>query len=1175
MSTVVPSRDEIRTLIAEEADEDPADIADDDNLLEFGLHSLRMIRLASLWQKRGLDVNFAELAARPTVEAWHQLLSTKAALAPSAATGTPAAAAGADAYEPFELATMQHAYWVGRNNEQALGGVAAHLYAEFDGREVDPGRLESAVHALVRRHPMLRSSYAGDGTQRVLADPPLPSLPVTDLRDRPSRQHPELLAELAEIRLRRSHQRLPLEQGRVFEIALTLLPEGHTRLHVDIDIIAADAVSYRTLMAELAECYLGRADALPPIDYTYRRYLAEKKEARAQARERDRAWWTEQLDRLPDAPRLPLVPAAEQADPTRTVRHEQWLTAEQKRLLAERSQRHRVTPAVLLAAVFAEVVGRWSGGPRFLLNVPLFNREPLHSDVDRLIGDFSSSVMVPVDHSAPASVLERARDLQDSLHRSAAHAAYEGLDVLRDLGRHRGEPVLAPVVYTSGLDLGELYRDTVTEVFGTPAWIISQGPQVFLDAQVMEVDGGLLVNWDVREHAFPEGLIDAMFTRHRMLLEELLDPDSRWDEAGSPLLDALPSEQREVRDALNQTTAPRSGRRLHDGFFATAERTPDAVALIADDGDPLTYGELRERALRVAGALTARGVRAGEAVSIQLPKGPEQVVAVLGVLAAGAAYVPVGYNQPPARRDRILRIGEVALALTDASGVASGELPVPTVTFAEAVGSAERLAEPVAGDDEALAYVLFTSGSTGEPKGVEVPHRAAMNTVDRCNTLFALDAGDRTLALSSLEFDLSVQDMFGPLSVGGSVVVVQESTRRDGQRAVELIRQHRVTQLYCVPSLLDMMLDAATAGGLGDTLRVVLVGGDWVGTDLPGRLRALVPGCRFAGLGGATETAIHHTVCEVLDEVPAHWKAVPFGRPLGNVRVRVVNEAGLDCPDWVPGELWIGGAGVARGYRGDPGRTAERFVTYAGERWYRTGDLARYWPSGTVEFLGRADHQVKLRGYRIELGEVEAALRAVPGVHRAVADVVGAPGAKLRALVTGTDGPVDPDEVTAAVTAALPPYMVPDRVDVIDALPTTGEGKVDRRAVRARLLESATETGESVPPEGPLETALADLVGQVLGIEQVCVETDFFALGGDSVLGTRAVARIREWLQTDEVSVADLFLGRHVRGLASRLAERQRVPGRLEEVAKLYLEVVQLTAEELLAEGGQPQREDG
>jgi mycobactin phenyloxazoline synthetase len=331
-----------------------------------------------------------------------------------------------------------------------------------------------------------------------------------------------------------------------------------------------------------------------------------------------------------------------------------------------------------------------------------------------------------------------------------------------------------------------------------------------------------------------------------------------------------------------------------------------------------------------------------------------------------------------------------------------------------------------------------------------------------------------------------------------------------------------------------------------------------------------VPGCRFAGLGGATETAVHGTVCEVAGEPPAGWATVPYGIPLRNVRCRVVSPSGRDCPDWVRGELWFSGPNLAAGYRNDPERTAERFVKHDGIRWYRTGDLARYWPDGTIEFLGRADHQVQIRGYRVELGEVESALRTVPGVRHAVAAVVGAAAPKLVAAVAADPG--EAGDITTAVADLLPNYMIPTRTVFFEQMPLTANGKLDRRAVVA-LLEpeaAAAADAQDCGPRNDVEAALAEIFAEVLRTDSVGTHADFFALGGDSVLATGVIARIRDWLEIDHAVVADLFATRTIAGLAERLQRREGqrgTPERLAVIARHYLDVAALTDEEVLAEG--------
>ncbi|MER6174692.1 amino acid adenylation domain-containing protein [Streptosporangium sp. NPDC001681] len=1101
----------------------------DDNLIELGMDSIQLMGLTGRLRRLGVEIGFAELARRPTLAEWWELLAERGALAPVPSSGQDRVPdPEREATEPgesFPLALMQHAYWIGRDSGQSLGSVAAHLYVELDGREIDPGRLERAVLALVERHPMLRVAVRDDGTQRVLPERPGPAVTVHDLRAAPDPEQ-----ELERLRAQMSTQRLPIETGRVFDARLSLLPSGAARLHLDVDMVAADAMSYRTLLADLAALYEG--ENLPPIDYSYARYLAA--DPRAKARDRDRRWWGERLGELSGPPELPVVPRPGE----KVVRKHHWLPPEGRQRLIARAHREGVTPAMALAAVFAEVMGAWSATPRFLLNLPLFHREPIHPDVDALVGDFTGSILLEADLSRELPFVERARELQALLHTAGEHSDYSGVEVLRDLSRARGEQVLAPIVYTSALNLGELFGERARRSFGEPEWIISQGPQVLLDAQVTEVSDGLLLNWDVRDPAFPDGVADAMFAAYTGAITRLGAPGADWSE---PLGIGAPPDQLRRRHELNAQPPP-PARTLHEGFFARARRTPDLVALHWGTDGTLTYGELADRALRVAAHLAERGVRPGDRVSVELPKGPDQAVAVLGTLAAGAAYVPVGSGQPAARRERILKAAGVVVSLTSAvthPAPLEGPVPVPPGQ---------------------VGYVLFTSGSTGEPKGVEVSHLAAMNTIGDLVERFSLGEADVSLAVSALDFDLSVFDLFAPWSSGGAVVIPEEDERRDATRWAELVERWSVTVLNCVPSVLEMLLRI----GPVPSLRLVLLGGDWVGTHLPALLRDRSPRCRFVALGGTTETAIHSTVLEVDGEVPTDWTAVPYGVPLRGVACRVVDETGRDRPDWVRGELWIGGAGVADGYTGDAERTADRFVVHEGTRWYRTGDMARYRPDGTLEFLGRRDHQVKVRGFRIELGEVETALESHPRVRRAVGLLAGSRLAAAVVLAEEPEMETGTPELLAHVRELLPSHMVPDLLVPLAGLPLTANNKVDRKALAALVAAAAGETGTPyTAPATALERVLARVVGQVLGVPRVGAHDDIFALGGDSVLATTIIARLREALDASSLPLRALFTERTVSRVARRFAEVEETSGRLEAVAEIWLMVEGMSEDEL------------
>ncbi|MGW5194399.1 amino acid adenylation domain-containing protein [Kribbella sp. NPDC004138] len=1071
-------------------------VADDADLLGLGLDSINVMVLAGQWHQAGARVTFAELIEKRTLREWWELVSSR--LSQDAAV---LVAAGKEE-EPFELADMQHAYWVGRADGQPLGGVGAHFYAELDGADVDPERLERAVRALTARHGMLRCVFRPDGRQEIRSESAWPGVSVHDLRGVAAEAAEGALAELRDTL---SHRRLAVERGEVFDVQLSLLPTGATRVHVQIEMLVADAHSFRILLAELASLYAAPEATLPPIELSYPEYLSAARASRESAREQAANYWRERLADLPAGPDLPLVRDPGQVTEHRVTRRFNWLSDEQWSTLADHARRHSVTLPVVFLTALTEVLGAWSATPRFALNLPLYDRRPVHSDVPLLVGDFTNLILLEVDTSVRATFAHRAQRIQEQLHADVRHADYSGVDVLRDLIRTRGPAGAgAPVVFTSAIGLGELFSTDVRKTLGDPGWTMSQTPQVWLDFQVTEREGGLYLNWDVVEELFPAGLVDDMWAALSSIIDGLVTAESRWTSTGD---DLLPPDQREVRRVANDSGSPMLPRTLHHRVFAYASKHPDKPALLWGNDSSLSYGELAERALHLAGRLVSYDVGRAEPVMVQVPRGPEQVIAVLGVLAAGGSYVPVGVDQPSARRDRIARIAGARLVVTGTDTDTAQLPPKTTAVPVATTAGAGRLTEPVVVDPETIAYTLFTSGSTGDPKGVMVSHRAAANTIDAINERFAVGADDRALAVSALDFDLSVYDIFGLLGAGGSLVVLDDGVRRDADRWVELVTGLGVTIWQSVPVLLEMLLTAAGGRSLG--LRLALLGGDWVGLDLPARLAEHSPGAKLVALGGTTETAIHSTVCEVTT-VPPDWRSIPYGRPLRGQMCRVVDGVGRDRPDWVPGELWIGGASVADGYREDPERTARQFVDHDGIRWYRTNDRARYRPDGTIEFLGRIDLQVKIRGHRIEPGEVEAAFRSHPSVADALALVVGSGVRRLAVAVVPAAGSApDADGLREYVGGLLPGYMVPEQIEYVAAWPLSANGKVDRRAIAERLA-APTDPGEYQAPAGAVEALVAEAWTELLGLPAVGRDQSFFALGGDSLVATRLVARLRD-----------------------------------------------------------------
>ncbi|WP_265533621.1 amino acid adenylation domain-containing protein [Pseudomonas saponiphila] len=1107
---------------------EPGDLEADASLIEQGLDSVSIMRLPALLASEGVTLSFAELIQQPTLAAWWALIEARRGLAAPRLQAVASAPADGD----FALTPLQQAYWFGREPGLPLGGVGCHLYQELDGHGLEPRRLEQALQRLCQRHPMLRACFISDSCQRILPQSPWPGLTVHDLRQASCVGAAEALEQIRESL---SHRHLDVSRGQVFDVQLSLLPEGRSRLHLNIDLLVADVLSIGILLRDLALIHAGQEHSLPALEWNFADYLRAEQALRAPQLAAARDYWLERLEDLPDGPQLPLAQEPQQLGTPRFRRLAMRLNHEQLQALERRARQHGLTLASVLACAYAQVLGRWSASQRFLLNVPLFDRQELHPCVPHLLADFSNLVLLEVDLRQSAPFSQQALALQAQLHRDIAHSAWPGVEVLRERARLRqGGGQGAPVVFAC--NLGPAFVDaTCREQLGEPGWALSQTPQVWLDHQSYPLADGLLLNWDAVQGLFPEGLLEQMFDAYRAVLLWLCAND--WQQP-APL--PLPAAQQQRRQQVNATAQATPAQCLHQGFFQQARQHPEALALIDDQGR-LGYAELARQALQLAGALVEWGVQPGDAVAITLPKGREQVIAVLGILAAGAVYVPVGIEQPPARRDMIYQRAGARVVITDQAhregGIWLAELRV--VTLAQAL-VAPALEQPRQVAADALAYVIFTSGTTGEPKGVELSHQAAMNTVAAINRRYQVSAEDRVLGLSALDFDLSVYDLFGPLSVGGALVLPADNLRKEPREWLRLIREQQVSLWNSVPALLEMLtLQVRDGGGLG-ALRLAMVSGDWVGLDLPRRLeQAAGRRVPFVALGGATEAAIWSNYQEVA-AVPAHWRSIPYGRPLDNQCFRVVDSQGRDCPDWVPGELWIGGAGVAAGYRGLPTLSAQRFVEHDGGRWYRTGDQGRYWADGSLEFLGRLDHQVKVRGFRIELAEIDLALERHPAIDRALSLVLPGSEPQLAAVLLAREPLPEPQALRQWLGQWLPEHMLPDTWLSLSALPLSANGKVDRAALSWLLQEQrrGIQPHSAEAPQGPWEEAVAALWQELLHVPQVGRHQGFFALGGNSLLAARLIERIARQFQL-ELSLKDFFNAATVALQGQLLASRQ------------------------------------
>ncbi|MEU6399948.1 amino acid adenylation domain-containing protein [Streptomyces cinnamoneus] len=1059
--------------------------------------------------------------------------------------------ARADSAASFPMTETQQALMIGRGEAVEMGGIGCYGYFEWERADLDPERFADAWRKVVARHDMLRAIGGTDGTQWVPSDPLPFAIPVVDLTGLSAEAAREHLAALRE---EMSHVVFPVGSWPLFDLRIVRLggPENLGRVHLGIDLQVLDASSaFQVLFPELVDLYEDPDAELPEPGIGFAEYARWRADAlpHTEAFRAARDYWVQRVPTLPPAPSLPTGGPAGDTGEVRFDRREHRLSPADWQRFTERAHGAGLTPSVLLTAAFAEVVRAWAEESDFTINYPVFQRPAVHPDITGVLGDFTNAVMLAADGSG-ATFLDRAHALRDQLARDVEHGSFNGVRVLRELTRLHGVGAQAgmPVVVTSLLDYP--VRRPVTDL-GREVYSISQTPQVTLDVQLRELAGELRVIWDFVDGAFAPGFVDAAFGVYVDLLARLTDdPDSLH----TARFDLIPPAERELRREVNDTSGQIPYTTLHELFARQADLTPDAEAVVDASGRRLSYAELASYAWRIGHTLREHGAAPGELVAVVMEKGWEQYAAVYGILASGAAYLPLDASVPPERLRRLLAEAKVDRILTQSSLDSRISWP-PTARRYRVdkdfeTGAATR--PDTAQTPADLAYTIFTSGSTGEPKGVMVDHIGVVNLIRDVAERFEVGARDRLLAISGLHFDASIYDVFGVLTQGGTVVVPPPFEHAEPDVWADLVQAEQVTLWNSVPVLMELLVGEAEVrerrgGGRPlESLRLSVLSGDWIPLTLPDRLRAQSPRIQVVGSGGPTET-ICWSLFQPIGEVDPSWTSIPYGKPITNQRYYIVDGASYERPLGVVGEMAVASdVGLALGYWNDAERTASRFVRLpeTGERAYLTGDLGRYLPDGSIEILGRDDFQVKIQGHRIELGEIEAVLRqdaeveaavvvapaSAHGVRRLHAFVVAGPGSDAGAA----------DRVLERLAAQLPGYMVPAAITVLDELPLTRNGKVDRLllASSAGSRQSADDAAVRDAGDGPgsaLELVLCAAVADILGLDGVAPGDNFFTLGGDSLSGTRLAGLLKELLGVP-VPVKTVFQTPVVRELAEKIA---------------------------------------
>ncbi len=1108
-----------------------------DNFFDLGGHSLKATQVMSQLRRIvNVDLPLKLLFESPTISGLAEHIQS----APSGAPGIdfPELSTVSDKTNlPLSFA-QQRLWFLDRLNP---GGAVYNIpiVMRMKGR-LDVEALRRSLEEILRRHEALRTTFAeenGHAIQRIAPEASL-DLKIVDLGNLPERER----QEAAERRIAEESRRsFDLARGPLFRGTVLHLSGQEHALVLAMHHIVTDGWSHGILFRELETLYeaflTGKSSPLAPLPIQYADFAVWQREwLQGEVLQTDLGYWKGQLEGLPvlelptDRPRPPV-------QSFRGRRKSFVLSPSLTQVLKDLSRREGVTLFMALLAAFQTQLYRYSGQGDIAVGSPIANRR--RDELEGLIGFFVNTLVMRTKLDGNPTFRELLGRVKETALEAYAHQdvpfekLVEELRPERDASRNPLFQVVMVLqnaadhrIALPGVDVECASGDTGTAMFD-------------LTLELEEDAGGISGNFEYSTDLFDDGTIERMSGHFQVMLEGIVAaPGTRISDL--PLLSEAERRQLLVEWNDTRTGYPRDAC-VHELFEVQAGRTPDAVAL-AFNGRELSYGELNARANQLAHYLRKRGVGREALVGICLERSLEMVIGLVAILKAGGAYVPLDAEYPRERLDFMVRDTGIRHLLTQ-QRLAGNFSSIPEIVCLDRdwdLVSAESELNPEsrAGAGN-LAYVMYTSGSTGTPKGVEIPHKGIVRLV--MNADYARFGRDETyLQLATVSFDASTFEIWAPL-LHGAKCVIYPAELPTTERLGEVIRESGVTTLWLTASLFNAVVNETPETLKG--IRQLLIGGEQLSTPHVRKAQQGLSGTQIINGYGPTESTTFTCTYAIPDGI-ASDEPLPIGRPIANTCVYILDPNMQPVPVGIPGELYIGGDGLARGYLSRPKLTAERFVsdpfnTDPGARLYKTGDLVRYRPDGNIEYLGRMDFQVKIRGYRIELGEIEAVLGQYPGIgETAVVLREDTPGDRILVayVVPREKGKeqIPASELRRYLQEKLPDYMVPSAFVTLEAMQRTSSGKVDRKALPVPERVPPGLKGMHSAPRTPMEEILAGIWSETLGLERIGIHDNFFELGGHSLKATRLISRVRKVFEAD-IPLRCLFNSPTVAGLAEHI----------------------------------------
>lgn len=983
---------------------------------------------------------------------------------------------GAEVEKKIPLTPMQQSYRLGR--EQFFHGSvnSTHIYFEVE-HALDINKAEECIRKLIEKHEALRA-FVEDEDQCILAKDICKNFKIT----RETVAESDLKQHLEQKRLRAQTEMRDLGKWPLFDIT-NISTEKRSIAAIDLELMFIDGLSAQGLASEFLSLY--HEGVLPSFDFDnnqqYIDWIKSRKDSTKH--DNDAEFWHKLEANIPAAPKFPVINTNDN-EANICNRVQRKFSKETLRKMEITARKNGVTSSVVLFYLYLKTLARFSESGDFSVNITMLNRPYGIEGMEHIIGDYTSNVIF--DFSSKVleglNVRDTLQKVRDRMYERIDHSAYEGVEVIRDLIRQKqiDKENPMPIVFTSML-FGRLPEPQGLQV----NYVQSQTSQVSIDNQICKTnDGGLMISWDYLEKIFPKDFISEMFQFYAESIENFVDSA----DFTSPII----SVEKRV-EAYNSTAKAFSIEHPIACLQRSFAKFRDNIALQDGVMTTMNYGELEDSIRKAMFMLKMQGVTCGDSVAILSQKNFSTVIAILATMGLGATYIPVDAKWPEDRKNYIVKNSNCKLLVEPQKLVES-----PTRERADFAPNP---------DLNATAYVIYTSGSTGVPKGVLISYAAMMNTVIDINERMGVNEHSTILGLSSYCFDLSVYDLFGTLIAGGQLNIAKDIRETDEIR--KFMDNSKNILWNSVPAGMELFIDSLDESYTNNELKSVLLSGDWISVSLPERIRKHFLNAKIYSLGGATEASIWSIYFPIVHVEPT-WQSIPYGYPLANQTIYVLNESLEICPPEVQGEIYIGGVGVAQGYANSEEKTKAAFIEHPKfGRIYKTGDFGRFSTNGYVVFLGRKDSQVKVGGYRIELGEIEQRMNAIASVDSAI--VVLDTNKQIIAFYTGTQQ--DKEWFKNELSQFLPVYMIPHKFIHLDAMPLSSNGKLDRKTLMQNLAAGSATTANGAETKAPVvltetQSAIIDIWKTVLELKEIDCNLDFFELGGDSIKAQRIAQRI-------------------------------------------------------------------